>query len=66
MLTVNLLTGRLIGYVDREAPNYGALILRGPNEHSLACGALSNWQLYQKPFLIQALIYISLNIKKHV
>ncbi|MFC1503370.1 biosynthesis protein PigD [Pseudomonadota bacterium] len=42
----------LISYVDREAPNYGATILRGPNEHSLACGALSNWQLYQKPFLI--------------
>ncbi len=26
--------------------------LRGPNEHSLACSAMANWQLYRRPFLI--------------
>ncbi|PSW05340.1 biosynthesis protein PigD [Photobacterium lipolyticum] len=46
------IVSNLIGYVDREAPSYGGTVLRGANEHSLACGALANWQLYQKPFLI--------------
>jgi len=45
------IVSNLIGYIDKEAPNYGGTILRGPNEHALACGALANWQLYGKPFL---------------
>lgn len=30
----------------------GNPVLRGPNEHSLACGALARWQLRAAPFLI--------------
>lgn len=41
----------LIGYLDRHAEARGALILRGPNEHAIACGAMANWQLYRMPFL---------------
>ncbi|CAI1773979.1 MULTISPECIES: biosynthesis protein PigD [Serratia] len=41
----------LIGYLDRHAEARGALILRGPNEHAIACGAMANWQLYRIPFL---------------
>lgn len=42
----------LIGYIDREAPKNGGLVLRGPSEHALACGAMANWLLYQTPFLL--------------
>ncbi|SFC05607.1 biosynthesis protein PigD [Pseudoalteromonas denitrificans] len=42
----------LIGYIDREAPKNGGLVLRGPCEHALACGAMANWQLYKTPFLL--------------
>ncbi|VEA70698.1 Uncharacterised protein [Serratia rubidaea] len=41
----------LVGYLDRHAEARGALILRGPNEHAIACGAMANWQLYRMPFL---------------
>ncbi|AUH01992.1 biosynthesis protein PigD [Prodigiosinella confusarubida] len=41
----------LIGYLDRHAEAHGALVLRGPNEHAIACGAMANWQLYRMPFL---------------
>lgn len=42
----------LIGYIDCEASKNGGLVLRGPSEHSLACGAMANWQLYKTPFLL--------------
>ncbi|WP_125716240.1 biosynthesis protein PigD [Pseudoalteromonas rubra] len=41
----------LIGHLDRHAEKQGALVLRGPNEHAIACGAIANWQLYRMPFL---------------
>jgi thiamine pyrophosphate-dependent acetolactate synthase large subunit-like protein len=41
----------LINAFETCARNVGALVLRGPNEHSLACGAMANWQLYNKPFV---------------
>ena len=46
------IVSNLIGYVDRHADDFGGKTLRGPNEHSLACGALANWQLFEKPSLI--------------
>lgn len=30
----------------------GVPCLRGPSEHSLACGAFANWRLFQRPFVI--------------
>ncbi|MDE1461505.1 thiamine pyrophosphate-dependent enzyme [Spartinivicinus poritis] len=42
----------LIQYVESKIKPMGIPALRGPSEHSLACGAMANWQLYQKPFLI--------------
>lgn len=42
----------LINYMDMKAVDTGGLVLRGPNEHSLACGAIANWMLYQKPFVV--------------
>lgn len=41
----------LIGHLDRHASTQGGLVLRGQNEHAIACGAIANWQLYRKPFL---------------
>lgn len=46
------LVSNLIGYFEVEAKRLGALVLRGPSEHSLACGAMANWQLYKKPFAV--------------
>jgi hypothetical protein len=42
----------LIHDLQNLAEEQGALCLRGPSEHSLACGALANWQLHQRPFVI--------------
>ncbi|WP_330085007.1 hypothetical protein [Methylocystis iwaonis] len=42
----------LINALENCCQNVGAAVLRGPNEHSLACGAMANWQLYSKPFVI--------------
>lgn len=42
----------LINYFETEAGRRGVQLLRGPNEHALACGAIANWQLYRKPFVI--------------
>ncbi|MDW6004018.1 biosynthesis protein PigD [Vibrio mangrovi] len=45
------IVSNLIGYLDKHAEAHGALTLRGPNEHAIACGAIANWQLYRMPFL---------------
>ncbi|MDW6092922.1 biosynthesis protein PigD [Vibrio rhizosphaerae] len=45
------IVSNLIGYLDKHAQAHGALTLRGPNEHAIACGAIANWQLYRMPFL---------------
>lgn len=42
----------LIADLERLARAHGNPVLRGPSEHSLACGALARWQLDQAPFLI--------------
>lgn len=42
----------LISELDRRADESGNPVLRGPSEHSLACGALARWQLDEAPFLI--------------
>ncbi|MGK5627559.1 hypothetical protein [Streptomyces sp. URMC 123] len=41
-----------IADLDRLATASGNPVLRGPSEHSLACGALARWQLDGAPFLI--------------
>ncbi|MCY4046047.1 MAG: hypothetical protein OXE99_13345, partial [Cellvibrionales bacterium] len=46
------IVSNLIGYIDENAEDFNGKSLRGPNEHSLACGALANWQLYDIPSLI--------------
>ncbi|CAM5278713.1 hypothetical protein GCM10010329_78520 [Streptomyces spiroverticillatus] len=42
----------LIGDLEDHAARRGNPVLRGPSEHSLACGALARWQLDEAPFLI--------------
>ncbi|WP_158711041.1 hypothetical protein [Streptomyces albus] len=42
----------LIGDLEAHAARGGNPVLRGPSEHSLACGALARWQLDGAPFLI--------------
>ncbi|MEH1127385.1 hypothetical protein [Micromonospora sp. CPCC 206061] len=42
----------LIADLERRARAAGNPVLRGPSEHSLACGALARWMLDQAPFLI--------------
>ncbi|PZH08069.1 hypothetical protein C1I97_16795 [Streptomyces sp. NTH33] len=42
----------LIGDLEEHAARSGNPVLRGPSEHSLACGALARWQLDEAPFLI--------------
>ncbi len=42
----------LINFFEQHSAEHGGLVLRGPNEHALACGAMASWQLYQKPFSI--------------
>lgn len=38
--------------LDRIATTSSNPVLRGPSEHSLACGALARWQLDEAPYLI--------------
>ncbi|OEJ28003.1 hypothetical protein AR457_29580 [Streptomyces agglomeratus] len=42
----------LIADLETRATRGGNPVLRGPSEHSLACGALARWQLDEAPFLI--------------
>ncbi|WP_431686918.1 biosynthesis protein PigD [Hahella sp. NBU794] len=46
------LVSNMINHLEQEAERRNVLLLRGPSEHSLACGAMANWQLYRRPFLI--------------
>ncbi|MBB5791670.1 hypothetical protein [Jiangella mangrovi] len=48
------LPAKLIQDATTIAQQAGNPVLRGPNEHSLACGALARWQLDQAPFLLVA------------
>lgn len=45
------IVSNFINAFENHARGAGVLVLRGPNEHSLACGAMANWQLYNKPFV---------------
>lgn len=42
----------LIADLERRAAATGNPVLRGPSEHSLACGALARWLLDEAPFLL--------------
>lgn len=42
----------LIADLETRSALGGNPVLRGPSEHSLACGALARWQLDEAPFLI--------------
>ncbi|WP_157429769.1 hypothetical protein [Actinomadura oligospora] len=42
----------IISDLERLAAERGNPVLRGPNEHGLACGALARWILDRAPFLI--------------
>lgn len=44
----------LIGDLEELAAASGSPVLRGPSEHSLACGALARWQVDGAPALIVA------------
>ena len=41
----------LIDYLDRHAGEQGVKVLRAANEHGLACGALANHLLHDRPFM---------------
>ncbi|WP_114391405.1 biosynthesis protein PigD [Notoacmeibacter marinus] len=43
------LVSSLISAFETLADERGIPVLRGPSEHSLACGAMANWQLYEMP-----------------
>ncbi|MFE6690916.1 hypothetical protein ACFVFQ_31140 [Streptomyces sp. NPDC057743] len=45
---------KLITDLTRLAETGGNPVLRGPSEHSLACGAMARWQLTRAPFLLVA------------
>lgn len=42
----------LIETIEKTLYLQNQFCFMGPNEHSLACGAMANWKLYQRPFLI--------------
>ncbi|WOK36706.1 hypothetical protein [Sphingomonas sp. C3-2] len=43
------LVSSLISAFEDLAEQRNIPVLRGPSEHALACGAMANWQLYDKP-----------------
>lgn len=55
---LHFFTGSIISKLIQDATvlarRAGNPVLRGPNEHSLACGALARWQLHSAPFLLVA------------
>lgn len=55
---LHFFTGSIIAKLIQDATliarRQGNPVLRGPNEHSLACGALARWQLHDAPFLLIA------------
>ena len=42
----------LIETIEKALYQQNQFCFMGPNEHSLACGAMANWKLYARPFLI--------------
>ncbi|WP_433204877.1 hypothetical protein ACQP1G_16880 [Nocardia sp. CA-107356] len=48
------IVSRLIEELGNIARQAGNPVLRGPTEHSLACGALARWQLRGEPFILVA------------
>ena len=51
-LEVGTYCGKSAVYLGAAARAVGNPVLRGPSEHSLACGALARWQLDGAPYLI--------------
>lgn len=55
---LHFFTGSIVSKLIQDATGIarcaGNPVLRGPNEHSLACGALARWQLWDVPFLLIA------------
>lgn len=55
---LHFFTGSIVSKMIQDTTNIarraGNPVLRGPSEHSLACGALARWQLHQAPFLLVA------------
>lgn len=55
---LHFFTGSIISKFIQDATvvahRAGNPVLRGPSEHSLACGALARWQLHNAPFLLVA------------
>lgn len=55
---LHFFTGSIVSKLIQDstaiARRAGNTVLRGPNEHSLACGALARWQLEAAPFLLIA------------
>ncbi|ATY11253.1 hypothetical protein CU254_12840 [Amycolatopsis sp. AA4] len=53
---LHFFTGSIVSKVIQDATTIarraGNPVLRGPSEHSLACGALARWQLREAPFLM--------------
>ncbi|ASR37388.1 hypothetical protein BAY61_22965 [Prauserella marina] len=53
---LHFFTGSIVSKLIQDAASIarasGNPVLRGPSEHSLACGALARWQLYDAPYLI--------------
>ncbi|WP_156096259.1 hypothetical protein [Amycolatopsis jejuensis] len=53
---LHFFTGSIVSKVIQDATviarRAGNPVLRGPSEHSLACGALARWQLREAPFLM--------------
>lgn len=41
----------LINTIESSVHESNGICVRGPNEHSLACGALANYLLFQRPFV---------------
>lgn len=56
--SLHFLTGSIISKLIQDATaiarRAGNPVLRGPSEHSLACGALARWQVQSAPFLLVA------------
>jgi thiamine pyrophosphate-dependent acetolactate synthase large subunit-like protein len=42
----------LINTLQRRALDANVRVLRGPNEHALACGSFINWRLYRRAYLM--------------
>ncbi|MCG8337301.1 MAG: hypothetical protein MJE63_22600 [Proteobacteria bacterium] len=50
--TGSLVSSIIDTFEKLKAKGANGFCLSGPSEHSLACGAVANWQLHQRPFVI--------------